>query len=168
MQRCDKRREKRLKELDKERFHGREEIVDVGELQDALVRDLWRGGQDRAGVGQATYDKDELEVVDERPFDGVAILFVFFFRGAALDECFADERVDRRCGGGSDMRGFGRERARPEYDTACNQRSNEVLNTGPSTYLCAKWSSDPTCSMSYTETARTTMSCRLRNYMGIN
>ena len=80
------------------------------------------------GRRTSTYDKDKLEVVYERPFDCVAIPFVFFFRGSALDECFADERVDRRCGGGSDMRGFGRERARPEYNTACNQSSNGVLN----------------------------------------
>ena len=44
MQRCDERREKRFEELDKERFHGGEEIVDIGELQDALVRDLWKRG----------------------------------------------------------------------------------------------------------------------------
>lgn len=42
------------------------------------------------------------------------------------------------------MRRFWRERARPENDTACNQSSNEVLNTTGRTYLCARWSSDPT------------------------
>lgn len=87
--------------------------------------------QDRqtcTGRWMSTYDEYEFEVVYEGPFDCIPILFVFFFRGPALYECFSNERVDGRCGGGSYMRSFGRERARPEYDTPCNQSSDQVLN----------------------------------------
>jgi hypothetical protein len=41
-----------------------------------------------------TYDKDELEVVYKGPLDGVAILFVSFIGGPALDKGLADEGVD--------------------------------------------------------------------------
>lgn len=123
MQRCHERGKKRFKELDKECFHGREEIFDIRELQDALVGDLCKGGggsrrTTSCGRRTRTYDKDELEVVYKGPFDCIAILFVFFFGSSPLNECLADERVDRRCGGRSYMRCFGRERARPEYDAA--------------------------------------------------
>lgn len=57
MQRGDKGSKKGFKELDKERFHSREEVIDIGELEDALVRDLRRGQDRSACIGQARTTK---------------------------------------------------------------------------------------------------------------
>lgn len=96
MEGSDKRSDDGFIVFDKEGFEGEQELIDVGELEDALICDL-EGGIERAFrvTGRVdTYDKDELEVVYKGPLDGVAIPFVFFVGSSALDEGFADEGVD--------------------------------------------------------------------------
>jgi hypothetical protein len=96
MEGSDKRSDDGFIVFDKEGFEGEQELIDVGELEDALICDL-EGGIERAFrvTGRVdTYHKDELEVVYKGPLDGVAIPFVFFVGSSALDEGFADEGVD--------------------------------------------------------------------------
>jgi hypothetical protein len=64
------------------------------------------------------YDKDEFEVIDERPPDSITILLVLLFCRATLYESVADEAVDGGCGGRGQLRGLWGERAGPKDDSA--------------------------------------------------
>lgn len=41
-----------------------------------------------------THNKYKFEIIDECPFDGIAVLFVFFICCPAFDQGFADQGVD--------------------------------------------------------------------------
>ena len=61
-----------------------------------------------------THNEYELEVVDERPFHSIAILFVFLIGGPAFYQCFTDEGVYWRGGRVRERGRVGGERAGPK------------------------------------------------------
>ena len=53
---------------------------------------------------QSTYNENELQVIDKRPFDCISILLVLAIGATAFDERLADEGID---GGGGGCCGMG-------------------------------------------------------------
>jgi hypothetical protein len=98
VERSYKRGEERLEKFDEYGLQRTQEFVDVCKLEDALVRDL------KAGIGSRIYadidrqktahDKDQFEVVDERPPNGITVLLVFLFCCATGYESVPYEAVD--------------------------------------------------------------------------
>jgi hypothetical protein len=68
-------------------------------LEDALVRDLKTGIGSRTNVDRerqkTAHDKDQFEVIDERPSDSITVLLVFLFCCATGYEGVTNETVDR-------------------------------------------------------------------------
>lgn len=110
--------------FDKEGLEGKQELVDVGELDDSLPCDLVdvRSGERK---GEDTDDEDELETVDKGPLDCIAVLLVSVLCCAALDQGVSDEGVEGRGGRGGGEGGLGGERAGPEHNAAWETSAGE-------------------------------------------
>jgi len=110
VERSYKRGEERLENFDEYGLQRAQEFVNVCKLEDALVRDL------KAGIGSRIYtninrqktahDKDQFEVVDECPPDGITVLLVLLFCGATGYESVTYEAVDGRGRGRGQLRGL--------------------------------------------------------------
>jgi hypothetical protein len=78
-------------------------------------------------MGEKAHDKDQFEIVDERPFDGISVLFVFLFRCATLYESIADEAIDGGSRGRGKLGSVWGERAGPKDDSAWSQINSGKL-----------------------------------------
>lgn len=97
MKRSHKRSEERLKKLDEYGLQCSQEFVNICKLKDALVCDLKAGSGSRIFMGRQgrAYDKDQFEVIDEGPPDGIAVLLVLLFCCTTGYESITDEAVNR-------------------------------------------------------------------------
>jgi hypothetical protein len=98
VERSYKRSYEGLKKLDKYGLECSQEFINVCELEDALVCDLKEQNASRIyaeRTGKGAYDKDQFEVIDESPLDGISILLILLFCCATLYESVTDETVDR-------------------------------------------------------------------------
>jgi hypothetical protein len=110
VERSYKRGEERLEYFDEYGLQRTQEFVNVCKLEDALVRDL------KAGIGsriytditrqKAAHDKDQFEVIDECPPDGITVFLVLLFCSATGYESVTYETVDGRGRGRGQLRGL--------------------------------------------------------------
>ena len=110
MKRSYKRSEERLEKLDEYSLQCCQEFVNVCKLKDALVCDLKAGSGSRIYPHQEgqerSYDKDQFEVIDEGPPDGITVLLVLLFCCATGYESVTYEAVDGGCRGRGQLRGL--------------------------------------------------------------
>jgi hypothetical protein len=97
VERSYKRSYEGLKKLDKYGLKCSQEFINVCKLEDALVCDLKKQNASQIyaeRTGKGSYDKDQFEVIDERPLNSISILLVFLFCCATFYESVTDETVD--------------------------------------------------------------------------